>query len=33
MRVAYVTPYFKEEPQVLERCIKSVDKTRDNDGP
>jgi len=25
MRVAYITPYFKEEPQVLERCIKSVE--------
>jgi len=24
MRVAYITPYYKEEPQVLERCIKSV---------
>ena len=25
MRVAYITPYYKEEPDVLERCIKSVE--------
>lgn len=25
MRVAYITPYYKEEPEVLERCVKSVE--------
>lgn len=25
MRVAYITPYYKEEPEVLARCVKSVE--------